>query len=130
MLKSSLAFFMLLLNFGFCLAQKSEYPQTNNIDRKAPLPKFNREKRYYYIIKPNTWGTMYGNPCVAQVNRKMGFEYLIQPFGLPGYRNEFVRWMHNLGVKTVLFFRNGPFWKSKFNKKVEECKYKSGDYIG
>lgn len=60
----------------------------------------------------------------------MGFQYLAVPKGQPPYKNGFSKFWHNLGVKLVLLFKNGPFWKMKLNKKRKECRFGSGDFVG
>jgi len=60
----------------------------------------------------------------------MGFEYMVQPKGQPLNRNGLGRNLHNLGIKFALYFRNGPFWQIKLNKKKKECRKLSGDFVG
>jgi hypothetical protein len=60
----------------------------------------------------------------------MGFEYLVQPKGQPLNRNGFGRNMHNLGIKFVLLFKNGPFWQIRLSKRKKECRKLSGDFVG
>ena len=67
---------------------------------------------------------------MEEVTRKMGFEYVLQPKGQPGNRNEVGRLIHNFGVKVSLFFKNGPFWKFKLKKKRNECRESTGDFTG
>ena len=96
---------------------------------KNPASK-GQKKKIRYILKKDTQKTLYGNPCVVEVTRDKGFEYLVQLKGQPGYESELQRAFHNFGVNFALLFRNGPFWKSGMRKKIEECRRKSGDYVG
>lgn len=89
-----------------------------------------KRKRIRYLIRSNSRETLSGNKCFEEATRKFGFEYLIVPAGLPPNRNGFSRFMHNLGVKTVLFFRNGPFWQFRLKKKYKQCRYQYGDFVG
>ena len=92
--------------------------------------KKSKSKKVRYILKKDTQNTSYGNPCVTEVTRSKGFEYLVTLKGQPGYESELQRGFHNFGVNFCLLFRNGPFWKSGLKKKIENCRFKSGDYVG
>jgi hypothetical protein len=111
---------------------KDYFPTPNTVVGAKPDPQKQKEKKatIRYIIKNDTKETLTGNLCFEQVTTKMGFQYLAVPKGQVPNKNGFTRWKHNFGVKFVLFFKNGPFWKSKVNKKYKECKYGSGDFIG
>lgn len=89
-----------------------------------------KKKKIRYIIRSDTKGTLKGNACFEEATRKLGFEYLIVPEKLPPNRNGFTRFMHNLGVRTVLFFRNGPGWQIRLKKKYKQCRYQYGDFVG
>ena len=97
------------------------------INKKKQAPK---KRRPLYIVKKDTKGILYGNRCFLDVQRSMGFEYLVQPKGQPLNRSGFTRNVHNFGIKFVLYFRNGPFWQIKLNKKKKECRKLSGDFVG
>ena len=97
------------------------------INRKKEAPK---KRKPMFIVKNDTKGILYGNRCFLDVQRSMGFEYLVQPKGKPLNRSGLDRNLHNFGVKFLLFFRNGPFWKIKLNKKKKECRKLSGDFVG
>ncbi|MEQ9300800.1 MAG: hypothetical protein RIF33_19665 [Cyclobacteriaceae bacterium] len=120
-----------------CLAQESdeikkELP-TEKIafkvedDSKANRP---QKKKIRYIIKNGTSGILYGNPCVLQVTRRMGFEYAVQTPLLPGSTIEPRRLWNNFKVKLVLALKYSPFWKISLNKRLKECGIKSGDRVG
>lgn len=96
-------------------------------DAKKQGPK---RKRVRYIIRSDSKETLSGNKCFEEVTQDFGFEYLIVPGNLPPNRNGFSRFMHNLGVNTVLFFRNGPLWKTRLKKKYNQCRYQYGDFVG
>jgi hypothetical protein len=89
-----------------------------------------KKQTYRYIIKSDSKNTLKGNDCFEEVTRKYGFEYLIVPEDLPPNRNGFKRWMHNFGVKFILFFRNGPGWQLRLKRKYRDCKYRYGDFTG
>ena len=96
-------------------------------DSKANRPK---QKKIRYIIKNGTGGILYGNPCVLQITRKMGFEYAVQTPLLPGSTVEPKRLWNNFKVKSLMTLKHGPFWKISLNKKMKDCGIKSGDRTG
>ncbi len=112
--------------------EKEYFPTPNTVIDAKPDPKKqkDKEKKIRYIITNNTKNTLTGNRCFEEVTLNMGFQYLAVPKGQAPNIDGFSRWMHNFGVKFVLFFKNGPFWKLKVDKKFEECKYGSGDFVG
>lgn len=97
------------------------------VDKKKHAPK---KRRPLFIVKKNTRKILYGNRCFLDVQRSMGFEYLVQPKGNPLNRSGIGRFFHNFGVKFLLYFRNGPFWQIKLQKKKKECRKLSGDFVG
>lgn len=113
-------------------ADQNPFPTPNTVIGAKPDPKKqkSKEERIRYIIKNDTKNTLSGNLCFEEATREMGFQYIAIPKGQPLNINGFSRFLHNLGLRTALFFKNGPFWKSKVNRKLEECRYSSGDYTG
>jgi len=107
-------------------------PTPNTVKDASPDPKKQgpKNRKIRYIVTEDTKKTLAGNACFEEVTREMGFMYLAVPKGQAPYEDGFSRWWHNLGVKFVIFFKNGPFWKIKVKKKREYCKYSSGDYVG
>jgi hypothetical protein len=97
------------------------------INKKKQAPK---KRRPLYIVRKDTQNILYGNRCFLDVQRAMGFEYLVQPKGQPLNRSGFSRNLHNLGVKFVLLFKNGPFWQIRLSKRKKECQKLSGDFVG
>jgi hypothetical protein len=120
---------LLIFSVGTSFAQdKTGATDTETkINRKKEAPK---KRKPVYIVKNNTKGILYGNRCFLDVQRSMGFEYLVQPKGKPLNRSELGRNLHNFGIKFILCFRNGPFWKIKLKKKKKECRKLSGDFVG
>jgi hypothetical protein len=129
---------LLILGFAYMpdhsLAQNQRPPlQTTNTKKKvSPNPKRQgpKEKKIRYIIKNDTKGTLHGNRCFENETLSMGFLYMAVPKGQAANKNEFERNLHNLGVKTSLLFKNGPFWKIKERKAYKKCRQTSGDIIG
>ena len=118
---------------GSALGQNVPPESTSNTDfdkKTRNSQKKSKSKKVRYILKKDTQNTSYGNPCVMEVTRSKGFEYMVTLKGQPGYETEMQRSFHNFGVNFSLLFRNGPFWKSGLRKKIDDCRHKSGDYVG
>lgn len=106
-------------------------PSSTNTSLEARIedpPK--REKKYLSLLKRGSEGTLSGNKCVEDRTMKMGFRYVLLPKQGPGSRSGAEVFLHNAGTKFLLFFRNGPFWTIRLQKKVKECRRKTGDYMG
>ena len=124
---------MFLLSFDLLIGQNTPPASTSNTDfnkKNRTAQKKSKSKKVRYILKKDTQNTSYGNPCVVEVTRSKGFEYLVTLKGQPGYESELQRGFHNFGVNVSLLFRNGPFWKTGLKKKIKDCRFKSGDYVG
>lgn len=99
-------------------------------------PKYRHNHKHYqtrqivHWIKNDSKGLLIGNPCMEDVMNEMGFTYLIQFKGEPGQKKALARYLHNKKTKTILFFRNGPFWKYKLNKRRRECRLQTRDFVG
>jgi len=104
-----------------------------DIFHKAP-PKPEREfssnKNLLQLIEKDTRNILYGNKCFEEFTYQLGFEYVVEPPGEPGSRSNMKRFFHNFGAKFILIFKAGPFWKSRVNKKVRECRALMGDFTG
>ena len=89
-----------------------------------------KRKRISYIYKENSKGILYGNPCAVEATRKLGFEYVLQPAGLPGSPGQKEQERNNFLVNLKLIFTKGPFWKLILNKRIKQCRINSGDIVG
>lgn len=96
-------------------------------DKKKNRPK---KKKIVYIIKKSTKNTLYGNPCAVEVTRKMGFEFAIEEKTEVTLKSFYGRLKNNFGSKMRLLVTRGPFWRLVANKRIKDCKKKSGDEVG
>jgi hypothetical protein len=103
---------------------------TNTAPSNKQLDKSQKSRKIVLWIKNDSKGLLIGNPCMEDVLQEMGFNYLIQFKGKPGQKKALARYIHNKGVKTTIFFRNGPFWRMKLNKKRRECRLSTRDFVG
>jgi len=119
------------LDASICQETAPESTSNTNFNKKTrSSQKKTNSKKVRYLLKKDTQNTSYGNPCVVEITRAKGFEYMVTLKGQPGYESELQRGFHNFGVNVALLFRNGPFWKSGLRKKIDDCRIKSGDYVG
>ncbi len=126
--------FLLLLLIVTCSSSWAQIDyskkSTNKLKNSPELSPENKnpQKRLLTIYTEDTQKILYGNPCMDAVTKRFGFEYVVMPANAPGFTptNKF---FHNVGTKTLLFFRN-PFWGIITKKKAKECRQKTGDYVG
>jgi hypothetical protein len=126
-------FFLVRVSVSYGQDNNEKYiPTPNTVKDATPDPKKQgpKGKKIRYIITNNTQKTLAGNACFEEATHKMGFQYLAIPRGQAPNTTGWNRWWHNFGVKTIIFFKNGPFWKVKVNKKYKACKYQTGDFVG
>ncbi len=103
---------------------------TSHSPKNKHNEKDHRKKRLVHLIKNDGKGLLIGNACMNEVTHSMGFEYVVQSKGQAGNPHELGRFFINLGAKTIILFRNGPFWKIKLNRKRKECRELTGDHLG
>lgn len=89
-----------------------------------------KKKKVRYIVKNDARKLLLGNKCADEETLKMGFMYVAIPKGHPGNKDQVKRNFNNLGTKTVVFFKNGPFWKLRLKKKIKKCRELTGDFVG
>ena len=87
-------------------------------------------KEYMYLYRTNTRGVLLGNKCMEDYTEKMGFRYVVVPPGQEGSLSPAQMRLNNFGVKFALLFKSGPFWHHRLNKKLRNCREKSGDFMG
>ena len=107
---------------------KDKSTEKIKIEPELVPEQYHKPKKLLTLYTNDTKSILYGNPCMEEVTTRFGYEYVVMPKNAPGYSGA-SKVMHNFGVKFLLFFRN-PFWKVISNKKAEECRQKTGDYIG
>lgn len=110
-----------------------DYLPSENVDPKKKFKKKSnapQTKDYGLIVKNKTKGILYGNACMSENTQRMGFEYSIQVEGLPGSLYPWERRWKNALVHAKLIFTRGPWWKLVLNKRVKNCRQKSGDFVG
>lgn len=82
-----------------------------------------------YIIVKNPDKVLYGNPCMEEITRDMGFQYLLIPkTNAEGYSRKGAAF-HNLGSHVKLIFKNGPFYKRKLRRAIKFCRQMSGEFV-
>ena len=109
-----------------------DFPTENlNIKKQTKKKKVApKEKKIRFIIKNDTKGILYGNPCMNEETRRMGFEYVVQTQGVPGSLGTVRRLWNNFVTKLRLTFTNTPFWKLILKSRVKDCRERSGDRVG
>ena len=134
MRKLIILFFIALASMTTAVGQDDlvfgDTANTNTSPSNNQQDKNHKEKKVVLWIKNETKGLLIGNPCMEDVLSEMGFNYLIQFKGEPGQKNGVARYFYNKRTKTVIFFRNGPFWRTKLRKRRRECRSQTRDFVG
>ena len=82
------------------------------------------------IFKMKSGKILYGNPCLREFTRDMGFEYALQSGNMLNSSGIWNMRGNNLMVYTKLIFKKSPFWKWILNHQVKDCRKKMGDFVG
>ncbi len=88
------------------------------------------KKKYIpiFISTESSRKVLYGNGCALEVTRKMGFEFTVMTsMEREKYGSGF--WT-NIWSSMKLTFKNGPFWRGSAQKKINNCRKMSGDFVG
>ncbi len=129
---------MLCIAFFISLAQKGdktvrEYLPTENLSIKKNANKpANRpdKKNIALIYTKDANKILYGNPCAMAETHRMGFEYILEPKNGMGSKTQKGKFFNNLLVKIKLLVTRSPFWKVILNKRIENCRQQTGDFVG
>ncbi len=71
----------------------------------------------------------YGNLCVSEATRKMGFTYVPMPLDI-GKRSKFRHFFNNQAARFKVTLKNGPFWQKKLKRNIKRCLQTTGDFTG
>ena len=82
------------------------------------------------IFKTKSGKVLYGNPCLREFTRDMGFEYALQSAKMSNRSGVWNMRGNNLMVFAKLVLKKSPFWKLILNKQVKDCRRKMGDFVG
>ena len=88
------------------------------------------QKNIDIIFKMKSGKVLYGNPCLREFTRDMGFEYALQSGNMLNSSGIWNMRGNNLMVYTKLIFKKSPFWKWILNHQVKDCRKKMGDFVG
>lgn len=111
--------------------QKKQPAPSTNTSWDADIEDEPRDKKQYRTIyRRDAYGIFLGNKCVEETTRNMGFRYVLVPRKGPGSKTAVGVFLHNTGTKSLLLFRNGPFWQCRLRKRIDNCRIRTGDYIG
>lgn len=124
-----MAFLICLCAQLYAQEDSEDRPTNFTVHKRINKRKYEpKVKQYDVIYKKNTKKTLYGNPCAIEVTHKMGFEYT--PLAQGKGKTSMGLLVNNTFVKLKLVFTRSPFWKLTLNKRLKDCRLKSGDGIG
>lgn len=83
--------------------------------------KAKRNRPYTYLVTTDIEETAYGNICVTEATRRMGFVYVPMPVNEIEKRSRFYYFFHNQVAGLKITFKNGLFWKRKLKRAMAAC---------
>lgn len=124
---------LMFVFFIGCLAVQAqlsdEIPTNGTVRKRVDHRKYEpKKKTYSQLYKKSTKGILYGNPCALERTRQMGFEYVPLAQGRGKTRVGLI--LNNTAVRSKLCITRSPFWKLILNKRLKECRMKTGDFVG
>lgn len=127
-----LSFFLAFWTDGFGQRRRpKDYTYSSTTDYyDAAKYEHQKQTRYIAIYSKEPTRVLLGNECVSSYTRELGFEY-VYPFTSPGApQNDLHIFFANFFHQITLTFKNGPGWKRKVKKRIEQCRTSSGDFTG
>lgn len=131
------------LVFFFLMTRLSVYGQTEekivataktslSEDVLARTKEIKSQKKSHraYIVTANIRNIGYGNKCVTEATRKMGFVYVPMPANEIERKSTFYYFTHNQMARLKVTLKNGPFWQGKLKKNIKRCRQTTGDFTG
>jgi hypothetical protein len=82
----------------------------------------NRQRRTVNVlVVSDIRNIAYGNRCVTEATRRLGFVYTPMPISEIERRSRFYYFMHNQITKFKIILKHGPGWKKKLRKSIARC---------
>lgn len=94
--------------------------------RKIKTPPINRP---IPIVVTDIRDIGYGNLCVSEATRKMGFTFVPMPVNIEK-RSKIRHFFNNQSARFKVTLKNGPFWQRKLKKNIKRCLQTTGDFTG
>ena len=82
----------------------------------------NRQRRTVnYLVVTDIRNIAYGNRCVTEATRRLGFVYTPMPISEIERKSKLYYFTHNQFTKLKITLKHGPGWKKKLRKGIERC---------
>ena len=82
----------------------------------------NRQRRTVsYLVVTDIRDIAYGNRCVTEATRRLGFVYTPMPISEIERKSRFHYFTHNQFTKLKITLKHGPGWKKKLRKSIARC---------
>jgi hypothetical protein len=82
----------------------------------------NRQRRTVtYLVVTDIRDIAYGNRCVTEATRRLGFVYTPMPISEIERKSRFHYFTHNQFTKLKITVKHGPGWKKKLRKSIARC---------
>jgi hypothetical protein len=83
--------------------------------------KNNQRRTVSYLVVTDIRDIAYGNRCVSEATRRMGFVYTPMPINEVERRSRTHYFFHNQFTKFKITLKHGPNWKKKLKKSIKRC---------
>lgn len=74
-----------------------------------------------YLVVTDIRNIAYGNRCVTEATRRLGFVYTPMPISEIERRSKFYYFTRNQVAKFKITLKHGPGWKKKLRKSIARC---------
>jgi hypothetical protein len=83
--------------------------------------KNNQRRTVKYLVVTHLRDIAYGNRCVTDATRRLGFVYTPMPITEVERRSRAYYFLHNQLTKLKITVKHGPGWKKKLRKSIKRC---------
>jgi hypothetical protein len=83
--------------------------------------KNNQRRTVKYVVVTDIRDVAYGNRCVTEATRRLGFIYTPMPISEVERKSRTYYFLHNQLTKFKITAKHGPGWKKKLKKSIKRC---------
>jgi hypothetical protein len=123
-------YFVLFTNAVFFSVPASGQPENRiNATTKTSISdefdlkelKTNQRRTVNYLVVTDIRNVAYGNRCVMEATRRMGFVYTPMPINEVERKSRTYYFLHNQFAKFKITLKHGPGWRKKLKKSIQRC---------
>lgn len=139
-MKAAIRFYLILLLLMSGLQVSGQIENTmmatsslgarENVSGKSRKIKTPPVPRPIHILVTDIRDIGYGNLCVIEATRKLGFTYVPMPIQEIERKSKLRYFINNQVARFKVTLKNGPFWQKKLRKSIKRCRQTTGDFTG